>query len=39
MVPMIVMGDWKYIAQDVGDGRQLVTEILGLKKLKSFVDS
>lgn len=39
MVPMIVVGDWKYIVQDVGDGRQLVTEILELKKLKLFVDS
>ena len=31
--------DLKYIAQYVGNGRQLVTEILVVKKLKLFVDN
>ena len=39
VVPIIVKEDLKYIAQYAGDGRQLVTEILVVKKLKLFVDN
>ena len=39
VVPIIVKEDLKYIAQYVGDGRQLVTEILVVKRLKLFVDN